>query len=344
MLTHGGGRVAGGAVTRRELLERFEPGASASVRASERIDLLLTTDVLSEGVNLQDASVVVHLDLAWNPARLEQRVGRLRRIGSARDTVAVYLFAPPAPAERMLGLERRLRLKLGIAARAVGIAGAILPGFGAQSAVAAPTEDRITGLVRRWRRSPAPLNETCIGAAVRAPRNAALACVRSGGTVSLIAVLADRITDSHAVIEDLLANADGDDKPIRRHELGAVRDAVDRWLRRRLVVDVVDVSALHVGRARHTLLDRVDTIAHRTPRHAKPELMPLMRAARSAATVTLPAGAERVLDELARAPLGDHAWLQAIGEFAALHARSGAVASELLALLLLRTDDMPMPR
>jgi hypothetical protein len=343
MLTHGGGRVAGGTVTRHELLERFEPGASTSVSASERIDLLLTTDVLSEGVNLQDASVVVHLDLAWNPARLEQRVGRVRRIGSARDAVAVYLFAPPAPAERVLGLERRLRVKLGIAARAVGVAGAILPGFGGQSA-AAPTEDRIAGLVRRWRRSPAPSTETCIGAVVRASRNAALACVRSGGTVSLIAVLADRITDSCAVIEDLLANADGDDNPIHGHELGAIRDAVDRWLRRRVVVDVVNVSALHVGRARRTLLNRVDTIAHRTPRHAKPELVPLMRAARGAATVTLPAGAERVLDELARAPLGDHAWLQAIGEFAALHARSGAGASELLALLVLRTDDTPMPR
>jgi hypothetical protein len=314
------------------------------VSASERIDLLLTTDVLSEGVNLQDASVVVHLDLAWNPARLEQRVGRLRRIGSARDRIAAYLFAPPAPAERMLGLERRLRLKLGLAARAVGVAGAILPGFGGQSAGAAPTEDRIAGLVRRWRRSPAPVTETCLGAAVRAPRNAAIACVRSDGTVSLIAVLADRITNSRAVIEDLLANADGDDKPNHGHELGAVRDAVDRWLRRRLVVDVVNVSALHVGRARRTLLNRVDTIAHRTPRHAKPELVPLMRAARSAATVTLPAGAERVLEELARAPLGDHAWLQAIGEFAALHARSRAVASELLAILLLRNDDTPMPR
>src|SRR5205814_6691501 len=127
LLTHRGGRVAGGAIGRRDILGRFAPGATAS--SADRIDMLVTTDLLSEGVNLQSASVVVHLDLAWNPARLEQRVGRLRRIGAARDAIAVYLFAPPAPAERMLQLDRRLRLKLAVAARSIGVAGAILPGI-----------------------------------------------------------------------------------------------------------------------------------------------------------------------------------------------------------------------
>ena len=47
--------------------------------------LLLTTDLASEGVNLQDASVVVHLDLPWTAARLEQRVGRVARLASAHD-------------------------------------------------------------------------------------------------------------------------------------------------------------------------------------------------------------------------------------------------------------------
>lgn len=337
VLTHGGGRVAGGSLTRRELLSRFGPGASATTRASDRIDLLLTTDVLSEGVNLQDASVIVHLDLAWNPARLEQRVGRLRRFGAARDTVAVYLFAPPAPAERMLGLERRLRLKLSVAARAVGVAGAILPGFSAaqETSAAAPTAERIAALVRPWRRNHAPPIEAPIGAAVRAERSAAIACVRAGRAVSLLAVLADVVTDSRAAIEDLLAHANGDETPVSSLELRATRERVEHWLRRRLVSGVVDLPALHVGRSRRTLLHRVETIARRAPRHAKPELVPLMRAARTAAMATLPAGAERVLDELASAPLSDRAWLHAIGEFAALHARDDD-PPEILALLILR--------
>src|SRR5688572_10824059 len=83
------------------------PQRTPRVRA-ERIDLLLSTDVLSEGVGLQDASVVVHLDLPWTPARLEQRTGRIARLGSRHATVAVYAIAPPASAEAPLDVERRL--------------------------------------------------------------------------------------------------------------------------------------------------------------------------------------------------------------------------------------------
>ena len=64
-----------------------------------------------------------------------------------------------------------------------------------------------------------------------------------------------------------------------------------------------------------------------------------MRVARTAATATLSAGAERVLDELAHASLGDEAWLHAVGEFASLHVRRNRQDSaEILALLILRRD------
>ena len=65
----------------------------------------ITTDLLSEGLNLQEASVIVHLDLPWNPARLDQRVGRALRLGSRHDVVTVYTIAPPASAERLLRIE-----------------------------------------------------------------------------------------------------------------------------------------------------------------------------------------------------------------------------------------------
>lgn len=341
MLTHGGGRVAGGALTRRELLPRFAPGSAAQVPANERIDLLLTTDVLSEGVNLHDASVVIHLDLAWNPARLEQRVGRLRRIGAARDTVAVYLFSPPAPAERLLGLEKRLRLKLGVAARAVGagVAGAILPGFDTPRQSRAVLEQRIADTVAPWRTDAAPAAmDMRLAGAARSPRDAAIACVKRQGATTLIAVAGHRVTESRATILDLLTHADGCDAPLDAAALRATRQQIEQWLRRRVVSDVVDLAALHVGRARRRLLQRVETIARRAPRHSQPALAPLMRAARTAATITLSAGAERVLDELAHAPLSDQAWLHAVGEFAALHARAGGDAPEILALLLLSRE------
>ncbi|MEX2152450.1 MAG: SNF2-related protein [Gemmatimonadaceae bacterium] len=337
MLTHGGGRVAGGILSRRDVLSRFAPGASARTRASERIDLLLTTDVLSEGVDLQDASVLVHLDLSWNPARLEQRVGRLRRIGAARATVGVYLFAPPAPAERLLHIERRLRLKLGAAARSVGVAGAILPGLAmVDEEAATPREERIAAAIRSWRGEASPA-AGLVASAVRAPADAALACVRSKGLVFLVAVAGDVVSDSRAAVEELIACAHGDDADVDRAAVRRARERVEGWLRRREVSDVLHLPALRVAQSRRELLHRVETISRRAARHLQPRLAPLIRAARSTATATLSAGAERVLDELARAPLADDAWLHAVGEFAALHVhdRAGG-APEVLALLLLR--------
>src|SRR6201999_3019501 len=101
-LTANGARVAGGRVSRDTVLAQFTPAQTPqrATPAAERIDLLLTTDLLSEGLNLQEASVAVHLDLPWNPARLEQRVGRIRRIGSRFPTVSGDVGAPPASAEK----------------------------------------------------------------------------------------------------------------------------------------------------------------------------------------------------------------------------------------------------
>ena len=99
-LTARGAHIASGRVSRDSVLAQFAPesGGRAAVHAAERIDVLLATDVLSEGLNLQEASVVVHLDLPWNPARLEQRTGRCARLGSRHERVAVYLVEPPAAA------------------------------------------------------------------------------------------------------------------------------------------------------------------------------------------------------------------------------------------------------
>jgi superfamily II DNA/RNA helicase len=109
MLRARGATVAGGALTRQEALSQFAPSAQGAAEPprSKRIELLVATDLLSEGVNLQDASVVIHLDLPWNPARLEQRVGRVSRIGSPHARVAVYALRPPAPAERLLANRSR---------------------------------------------------------------------------------------------------------------------------------------------------------------------------------------------------------------------------------------------
>ncbi len=76
------------------------------------MDLLIATDVLSEGLNLQDAYSVVSYDLPWNPVRLMQRVGRIDRLGSVAESVSIHHFVPAKDLDRLLGLMGRLQRKL----------------------------------------------------------------------------------------------------------------------------------------------------------------------------------------------------------------------------------------
>ena len=331
VMTHAGARVAGGRLPTRELLRQFGPGAMVS--RGERVDLLLTTDLLSEGVNLQAASVVVHLDLAWNPARMEQRVGRLRRIGADGDRIDVYVMPPPASAERLLRLEQRLRAKLGVAAATLGASGAILPKLGVSPECAGPRHHEwLATALSGWRghtRVGPPA-----GAAVQSAVAGALACVESDGRHLLVAVTDACVTDAPDDVLRLV-NGAGGDTGFFDVACGATAERrVLEWLTRREVTSVVSIPDIRLARSRRTVLHRVDAIVRRTPRHAQPRLAPLMRAARSAAGATLSAGAERVLDELAASAMDDDAWLHAMREFAQLHARPDR-SSRVVALLLL---------
>jgi superfamily II DNA or RNA helicase len=333
MLTNHGGRIVSGRMSRSEVLSLFAPGASARAPAGARIDLLLTTDVLSEGVNLQDASVVVHLDLAWNPARLQQRVGRVRRVDAARDTVRVYFFAPPAPAERLLQLEQRLRVKLDDAAHAVGVAGAILPGLPVATTSVTSHVEQIAARLRGWR--CATVARVPVVAAVAATQPAALVCIRQNDSARLLAVRGDVVTADREAIQSLVAAADAPERDCELVDVGRVERRVLQHLRAHDVTHVIDLPSLRAGRARRDVLHRVDSIACRAPRHVRPRLSPLMHAARAVATGALSAGAERVLATLADALMPDEAWLHAVGEFAALHARPAAREdAEVLAVLL----------
>lgn len=112
-LTSRGGRVAGGPMTRLELLRRVAPHAHGVVAPPfhERIRLLLTTDLLAEGVNLQDAGVVVHLDQPWTPTAIAQREGRITRLGSQHAEVHAYTLRPPGGGAALLAIAARLRRK-----------------------------------------------------------------------------------------------------------------------------------------------------------------------------------------------------------------------------------------
>ncbi len=79
---------------------------------NDKYDLLITTDVLAEGINLHRANVLVNYDLPWNPTRIMQRVGRINRVGTEYDRIYVFNFFPTAQSAKQMPLEDRILEKL----------------------------------------------------------------------------------------------------------------------------------------------------------------------------------------------------------------------------------------
>jgi len=116
MAVVGGGQswISSGKVPVEEALSLFAPCARGRTEPprSMRVSTLIATDLASEGLDLQDADAVVHYDLPWTPLKLEQRVGRIARLGSMFRTADVYWFAPPEMLDRSLRMESRLSQKV----------------------------------------------------------------------------------------------------------------------------------------------------------------------------------------------------------------------------------------
>jgi superfamily II DNA/RNA helicase len=92
---------------------RFSPLSNKkTLKAGEELRVLLATDVLSEGQNLQDCAVVINYDLPWALVRLIQRVGRVDRIGQKADTIHCYSFLPAEGLETIIRLRRRVKTRL----------------------------------------------------------------------------------------------------------------------------------------------------------------------------------------------------------------------------------------
>ena len=95
------------------LARRFSPTTNGGLCPGEtELRVLLATDVLAEGQNLQDAHLVVNYDLPWAIIRLIQRAGRVDRIGQKHDTITVYSFLPAEGVERIIRLRSRLFQRL----------------------------------------------------------------------------------------------------------------------------------------------------------------------------------------------------------------------------------------
>jgi superfamily II DNA or RNA helicase len=102
---------------------RFSPDSNKKhhqVKPEDELRVLLATDVLSEGQNLQDCYVIVNYDLPWAIIRLIQRAGRVDRIGQKSDKIFCHSFMPADGVERIINLRRRVRQRLHQNAEVVG--------------------------------------------------------------------------------------------------------------------------------------------------------------------------------------------------------------------------------
>ena len=321
MLDARGGFVAGGKLTRDETLVRFAPRAlhAKPPRPAERIDLLLTTDLLSEGVNLQDAEVVVNLDLPWTAARLEQRVGRVARLGSSHSHVHVYLLRPPASAAAMLQSEAIVQRKWSTTKDVIG------------SSAKAPFEDAVDArppsaglgsvparaqllhaILERWGRArPSSVCTDSHVATVQAPASGFIAAVSVDGRPLLLASLSGDVSANlDAQIEACLlcegaeVATDPDD----------YRDAVDQthaWIEHDLASASAGVTRSH-SRVQRQILQRIESAIRSAPPHVRAARSLVAARARTIATSQHGAALEADLALLARSPLPDHEWLEAV--------------------------------
>ena len=94
---------------RKRIEENFDPKYK---KQKDDIRILITTDVLAEGVNLHRSNVLINYDLPWNPTKVMQRVGRINRVGSKFDKIFVYNFFPTVQSENAINLEASIISKI----------------------------------------------------------------------------------------------------------------------------------------------------------------------------------------------------------------------------------------
>ncbi len=116
------GFVSGTTSNATTLAERFSPQSNNAKNMSPEweFNILIATDVLSEGQNLQDAAIVVNYDLPWAIIRLVQRAGRVDRIGQQAEQILCYSFLPAEGVEQIIRLRARVRQRLAENGEVVG--------------------------------------------------------------------------------------------------------------------------------------------------------------------------------------------------------------------------------
>jgi superfamily II DNA or RNA helicase len=107
--------IYSGDKSKARVVGRFAPRSNPEYQFQAKeteLNTLIATDVLAEGLNLQDCDKIINYDLHWNPVRLIQRFGRIDRIGSSHSVVYGFNFLPETGVEKQLGLRQKLHNRI----------------------------------------------------------------------------------------------------------------------------------------------------------------------------------------------------------------------------------------
>ena len=114
-------KVTGDTKNPTAIVERFSPISNrADITKENELRILIATDVLSEGQNLQDAHIIINYDLPWAIIRLIQRAGRVDRIDQSSEQIYCYSFFPADKVEEIISLRTRLNERINENAGIVG--------------------------------------------------------------------------------------------------------------------------------------------------------------------------------------------------------------------------------
>ena len=333
MLTSHGARVAGGALTRSEAIARFAPDASGTRKAgrAEVVDVLLTTDLLSEGVNLQDAQIVVHLDIPWTAARMEQRVGRVARLGSRHDHVIVHVLRPPPSAAELLAAETIVARKWSLAKSVVGI-GSPNPVVGpvpAENALepepASPPArlEALRAILEGWIAarpahgcSVADDVDKALVATVVSGEPGFLAALSRHGTARLLVAIADRVAADLASQIARCERSDGGEIETSARDVVAAVSVIRDWCRKEIAAATAGLGESTALRRRE-IIGRIDALIESAPPHLRAVRLANAARARAVATSQQCAAVERELETLLISDLQPDAWLAAVGDLGA---------------------------
>lgn len=259
---------------RPEIIRTFSPASNLledemdDEPPEDETDILVSTEVISEGQNLQDCNYVVNYDLPWNPMRLVQRIGRVDRLTSVHDTVHSRECFPDEKLDELLSLMGKLMAKIGDINDTVGLGSDLLGEKAVQKNFQGTTAKRLSVLAgdgdpsdvtnqieRESDLMPAvsPFNE--ISSYVKNTgimemdgfpmgrrtgktdkgRKVILAYVRDGTRRAFYSVIFDHVKKSVRVVDDMeafrLAKCPGDEEPYLPMDTDAGRESFELLLK-----------------------------------------------------------------------------------------------------------------